>query len=194
MLALMALERHGIKPDQGPAVVTGAAGGVGSVAVALLANAGFRVEAVTGRAAEADYLKHLGASVVVDRAELAGPAKPLAKERWAACIDAVGGNMLANVISMLSYRGAVAACGNAGGMDLATSVAPFILRGAALLGIDSSKAPKAQRMTAWDRLARDFDRKKLAAMTTEMPFDAIENAAYDIVAGKVRGRLVVKID
>jgi acrylyl-CoA reductase (NADPH) len=193
MLALMALQRHGITPDHGPAVVTGAAGGVGSVAVALLAKAGFRVEAVTGRPNEAGYLTDLGASAIVDRADLSAPAKPLAKERWAASIDAVGGNVLCNVISMLSYRGAVAACGNAGGMDLQTSVAPFILRGVALLGIDSSKAPKAQRIEAWNRLANEIDRGKLAAMTTEMPFDALENAAHDIVAGKVRGRLVVKI-
>jgi acrylyl-CoA reductase (NADPH) len=194
MLALMALQRHGIKPAGGPVVVTGAAGGVGSVAVALLAGAGFRVEAVTGREHEADYLKSLGASAIVDRAELSGPAKPLAKERWAAGIDAAGGVVLANVISMIGYQGAVAACGNAAGMELMTSVAPFILRGVSLLGIESTKAPKAKRIEAWNRLAKELDRKKLAAITTEMPFEAVENAAYDIVAGKVRGRLVVKID
>jgi acrylyl-CoA reductase (NADPH) len=194
MLALMALQHQGIKPAQGPVVVTGAAGGVGSVAVALLAGAGFKVEAVTGREHEADYLKSLGAAVIVDRAELSGPAKLLAKERWAAGVDVVGGSVLANVISMTGLRGAVVACGNAAGMELATSMAPFILRGVSLLGIDSTKAPKPERITAWNRLAAELDRKKLAAITTEMPFDSVENAAYDIVAGKVRGRLVVKID
>jgi acrylyl-CoA reductase (NADPH) len=194
MLSLMALQRHGISPSQGRAVVTGAAGGLGSVAVTLLAGAGFSVDAVTGRvASESAYLTSLGASAVVDRAELTGPAKPLAKERWIAGIDAVGGHVLANMLSMTAYHGAVAACGNAGGMDLPTSVAPFILRGIALLGIDSSKAPKALRIEAWNRLANELDRKRLAAMTTVMPFDGLENAAHDIVEGKVRGRLVVEI-
>jgi acrylyl-CoA reductase (NADPH) len=193
MLSLMALEKHGVTPASGPAVVTGAAGGVGSVAIALLAARGFTVEAVTGRASEADYLKSLGARAIIDRSELTGPVKALGKERWSCGIDAVGGTVLANVISMISYRGAVAACGNAGGMDLPTSVAPFILRGVALLGIDSSKAPKAQRIEAWNRLAKELDRKKLAAMTQTIAFDDLPKAARDIVEGKVRGRLVVEI-
>ena len=166
MLCIMALERHGTLPAKGPLVVTGAAGGVGSMAIALLAPTGASIAAVTGRVAEADYLKGLGATEIVDRAELAGPAKPLAKERWAGAIDAVGGAVLANVISMTSYGGAVAACGNAGGMELPTSVAPFILRGVALLGVDSGRAAKPLRIEAWQRIARDLDRKKLAAMTT----------------------------
>jgi len=193
MLCIMALERHGTLPAKGPLVVTGAAGGVGSMAIALLAPTGASIAAVTGRAAEADYLKGLGASEIVDRTELTGPAKPLAKERWAGAIDAVGGAVLANVISMTSYGGAVAACGNAGGMELATSVAPFILRGVALLGVDSGRAAKPLRIEAWRRIARDLDRKKLAAMTTTIGFDGIEAAARDIVAGKVRGRIVVEI-
>jgi acrylyl-CoA reductase (NADPH) len=193
MLCLMALEKAGMTPERGPAVVTGAAGGVGSIAIALLAARGFTVEAVTGRPDEAAYLKGLGASAIVDRAELTVPVKALARERWACAVDAVGGVVLANVISMLSYRGAVAACGNAAGMDLPTSVAPFILRGVSLLGIDSSKAPKAQRIEAWDRLAKELDRKKLAAMTEMIAFEDLPKAARDIIAGKVRGRLVVEI-
>ena len=193
MLALIALEAHGVKPSSGPVVVTGAAGGLGSFAVPLLADAGYTVHAVTGRAHEHDYLRGLGAGEIIDRAELAGPAKPLAKERWAGAIDAVGGTMLANIISMIGYHGAVAACGNAGGMELPTSVAPFILRGISLLGIDSVRQPKAVRIAAWDRLAKDLDPKKLAAMTTRIPFSGIVNAAHDIMAGKVRGRLVVDI-
>ena len=193
MLAVMALEEHGLAFDTGPVVVTGAAGGVGSIAVSLLSRLGYQVIAVTGRASEHDYLMGLGAGEIIDRAELSGPPKLLGKERWAGGIDAVGGNVLANVLSMTRSRGAVAACGNASGMELATSVAPFILRGVALIGIDSVYAEKARRLTAWSRLARDLDRDKLAAMTTLMPFDGLRNAAYDIVQGKVRGRLVVEI-
>jgi acrylyl-CoA reductase (NADPH) len=193
MLALIALERHGVKPGRGPVVVTGAAGGVGSFAVTLLAGAGYPVHAVTGRPHEHDYLRGLGASEIVERNELTQPAKPLAKERWTAGVDAVGGTVLANVLSMTAYHGAVAACGNAGGMDLPTSVAPFILRGVSLLGIDSVRQPKEVRIEAWDRLSKDLDREKLAAMTTRLPFSGIINAAHDIVAGKVRGRLVVEI-
>jgi acrylyl-CoA reductase (NADPH) len=193
-LALIALERHGLKPETGPVVVTGAAGGVGSFAVTLLADAGYKVHAVTGRPHEHDYLKSLGAAEIIHRAELTQPPKSLARERWAGAIDAVGGTVLANVISMIAYHGAVAACGNAGGMELPTSVAPFILRGVSLLGIDSVRQPKAVRIEAWDRLARSLDRAKLAAMTTRLPFSGIVNAAHDIVAGKVRGRLVVEID
>jgi acrylyl-CoA reductase (NADPH) len=193
MLAVMALERHGITPVRGPVVVTGAAGGVGSMATALLAGLGYAVHAVTGRPNEHDYLRSLGAAVIVDRAELSSPPKLLAKERWAAGIDAAGGIILANLIAATSAEGAIAACGNAAGMELATSVAPFILRGVSLLGINSVYAPKPLRLEAWKRLAADLDRAKLAAMTTAMDFHAIENAAHDIVAGKVRGRLVVEI-
>ena len=194
MLALLALERAGLTPDRGPVVVTGAAGGVGSVAIALLAHAGFTVEAVTGRASEADYLKDLGATTIVPREELTGAPKLLGKERWAGGIDSVGSTMLANVLSMTMAEGVVAACGNAAGMDLPTSVAPFILRGVSLIGINSVTVPKAIRIAAWQRLASDLDRGKLAAMTKTIGFDEIVPAAHDIVDGKVRGRIVVKID
>lgn len=193
MLAVMALERYGIAPADGPVIVTGAAGGVGSMAIPLLADLGYTVEAATGRVEEADYLKDLGATVIVGRDELGAPPKLLGKERWAAGVDAVGSTILANVISMTKRRGAVAVCGNAAGMDLPTSVAPFILRGVSLLGIDSVMAPKAERVAAWDRLARDLDRDKLTAMATTIGFDDIIDAASAIVDGKVRGRLVVDI-
>ncbi|MEP2744550.1 MAG: MDR family oxidoreductase [Bauldia litoralis] len=194
MLAVMALERQGVAAGSGPIVVTGAAGGVGSVAVSLLSRLGHEVIAVTGRAHEHDYLRGLGASDILDRAELSAPPKLLGKERWAGAIDAVGGNTLANVLAMTRRGGAVAACGNAGGMDLPTSVAPFILRGVSLIGIDSVYQPKPRRIEAWSRLARDLDRDKLAAITTTLPFSGLVNAAHDILAGKVRGRLVVEID
>jgi acrylyl-CoA reductase (NADPH) len=193
MLALIALERHGLSPGGGSVIVTGATGGLGSFAVALLADRGFKVAAATGRSAEADYLRRLGAAEIVERAELSAAPRLLGKERWAGGVDAVGGVVLANLISMTTTGGAIAACGNAGGMELNTSVAPFILRGVSLLGIDSVRAPKAVRNEAWRRLANELDRKKLAAVTTAIPFDAIENAARDIVEGKVRGRLVVEI-
>ena len=193
MLAVMALERHGIVPDRGPVVVTGAAGGVGSVAISLLAKLGYHVIASTGRTQEADYLKGLGAAEIIDRAELAGPAKPLARERWAGGIDAVGSHTLANLLSMTRYGGAVAACGLAGGMDLPTSVAPFILRAVSLLGIDSVMAPKPLRREAWSRLARDLDKDKLAAITSTVGFERVPETARDILDGKVRGRVVVTI-
>ncbi|HEX8165283.1 MAG TPA: MDR family oxidoreductase [Beijerinckiaceae bacterium] len=193
MLAVLALERHGLSPAAGPAVVTGAAGGVGSVAISLLSKAGWHVVASTGRPQEADYLKGLGAAEIVDRNELSGPAKPLARERWAAGIDSVGSATLANLLSMTKYRGAVAACGLAGGMDLPTFVAPFILRGVSLLGIDSVMAPKALRLEAWSRLARDLDPRKLAAMTTTIGLDRVIETGRDILDGKVRGRVVVEI-
>jgi acrylyl-CoA reductase (NADPH) len=193
MLAVMALERHGLTPASGPVVVTGAAGGVGSVAVAILSKRGFQVTAATGRREEADYLKNLGAHEIIERAELAGPAKPLAKERWAGGIDAVGSTTLANVLSMTRYGGAVAACGLAAGMDLPTSVAPFILRGIALLGIDSVMRPKADRELAWQRLGADLDRGKLADMTSEIGLGEVIDAARTIVEGRVRGRVAVKI-
>jgi len=193
MLAVIALERHGIKPDQGPAIVTGAAGGVGSVAIALLAKQGFHVIAATGRAEEADYLKSLGAAEIIDRAELAEPAKPLGKERWAAGVDSAGSHTLANLLSMTKYGGAIAACGLAQGLDLPASVAPFILRGILLFGIDSVQCPQARRREAWNRLATDLDRKKLAAMTTELPLAEVISVAPKILAGKVRGRTLVRV-
>ncbi len=193
MLALLALERYGCTPADGPILVTGASGGVGSMSIALLAKAGWHVVASTGRPAESAYLKDLGAAEIVDRTELSGPGKPLAKERWAAGIDSVGSTTLANLLSHTHYGGAVAACGLAGGMDLPTSVAPFILRNVALLGIDSVRAQKALRLQAWDRIARDLDRDKLAAMSTTIPLADVISAGADILAGKVRGRLVVEI-
>jgi len=193
MLAVLALERHGLTPEDGPVVVTGAAGGVGSVAIAILAERGFQVTASTGRPAEADYLKKLGASEIIERQELAGPAKPLAKERWAGGIDTVGATTLANVLSMTRYGGVVAACGLAGGMELPTSVAPFILRSVSLLGIDSVMRPIADRQQAWRRLESDLDRGKLASMTTEIGLADVFAAARNIVEGRVRGRIVVKI-
>jgi acrylyl-CoA reductase (NADPH) len=193
MLAVMALEKHGLTPASGPVAVTGAAGGVGSVAIAILAKRGFTVHAVTGRPEEAAYLKGLGAAEIVERKELAGPAKPLAKERWAGAIDAVGSTTLANLLSMTRYGGAVAACGLAAGMDLPGSVAPFILRGVCLYGIDSVMCPLERRKEAWKRLETDLDRQKLAAMVTEIGLSDLPEAAASIVAGQVRGRIVVKI-
>jgi acrylyl-CoA reductase (NADPH) len=193
MLCVMALDRHGVTPDRGPAIVTGASGGVGSVAVALLARGGWHVIASTGRVQESDYLKSLGAAEILDRAELSGPARPLGKERWAAGVDSVGSHTLANVLSMTRYGGAVAACGLASGMDLPTSVAPFILRGVSLLGVDSVMAPKSLRLEAWKRLARDLDLDKLAAMTSTIPLEKVIEAGPEILAGKVRGRIVVEV-
>jgi acrylyl-CoA reductase (NADPH) len=193
MLAVMALERHGVTPSSGPIAVTGAAGGVGSVAIAVLSKRGFAVHAVTGRPQEADYLKGLGATEIVERKELAGPAKPLAKERWAGAIDAVGSTTLANLLSMTRYGGAVAACGLAGGMDLPGSVAPFILRGVCLYGIDSVMCPPDRRKEAWKRLETDLDRQKLATMAREIGLSDVFGAASEIVSGAVRGRIVVKI-
>jgi acrylyl-CoA reductase (NADPH) len=193
MLAVMALERHDVTPMSGSVIVTGAAGGVGSVAVAILAKRGFQVTASTGRPEEADYLKKLGASEIIERKELAAPAKPLAKERWAGGIDTVGSTTLANVLSMTRYRGAVAACGLAGGMDLPSSVAPFILRGVSLVGIDSVMCPITERREAWRRLASDLERGKLAAMTSEIGLAEVIGAGRNIVEGRVRGRIVVNI-
>jgi acrylyl-CoA reductase (NADPH) len=193
MLAVMALERHGLTPDRGPIAVTGAAGGVGSVAVAVLAKQGFTVHAVTGRPQEAGYLKDLGAAEIVDRQELAGAARPLNKERWAGGIDVAGSTPLANLLSMIRYGGAVAACGLAAGMDLPTSVAPFILRGVCLYGIDSVMCPLGKRKEAWKRLASDLDRQKLASMTSEIALSEVPSAGAAILKGEVRGRIVVKI-
>jgi len=193
MLAVMALERHGLTPDRGPVLVTGAAGGVGSVAVAILAKLGFQVTASTGRMTEAAYLKDIGAAEVIDRQELSGQVRPLAKERWAGAIDSVGSVTLANVLSMTKYAGAVAACGLAGGMDLPSSVAPFILRGVSLLGIDSVQCPQVLRAAAWRRLDSDLDRGKLQRMTSQIGLADVAEAAGRILQGQVRGRIVVKI-
>ncbi len=191
MLSVMALERHGIVPQRGPVIVTGAAGGVGSVAVAILSKLGYHVIASTGRPSEVAYLRDLGAAEIIARDELTDPAKPLAKERWAGGVDAVGSTTLANVLSMTAYGGAVAACGLAGGMDLPSSVAPFILRGVSLLGIDSVMAPKEVRIEAWQRIGRALALAKLKALSTTIGFDDIIAAATDIVEGKIRGRVVV---
>lgn len=193
MLALLALEKHGLCPADGAAIVTGASGGVGSVAVALLAQAGWRVIASTGRPHEAAYLAGLGAADVIERGELATPARALAKERWAAGIDSVGSHTLATVLSMTRYGGAIAACGLAGGMDLPASVAPFILRGISLLGIDSVACSTPLRHTAWARLAGDLDRDRLASITTTIPFKNLPEVAPEILEGRVRGRIVVEI-
>jgi acrylyl-CoA reductase (NADPH) len=193
MLSVLALEKHGLTPESGPVVVTGAAGGVGSVATAVLSKLGYHVIASTGRMSEADYLKGLGASEVIDRNELSAPAKPLAKERWAGGIDSVGSTTLANLLSMTRYGGAIAACGLAAGMDLPSSVAPFILRGVCLLGIDSVMCPLPQRNLAWSRLASDLDQGKLADITHEIGMDQVIAAGAKILAGQVRGRIVVKI-
>ncbi|WP_436642973.1 acrylyl-CoA reductase (NADPH) [Microbaculum sp. FT89] len=193
MLCVLALERQGVTPDKGPIVVTGAAGGVGSVAVSILSKLGYEVVASTGRPQEAEYLKGLGASEIIPRDELSGDPRPLSKERFAGGVDAVGSKTLANVLSMTRYGGSVAACGLAGGMDLPTSVAPFILRGVSLIGVDSVMAPKARRVEAYDRLVRDLDHAKIAAMTTTIGLDGVQAAAADILAGKIRGRVVVKI-
>lgn len=193
MLAVLALEKHGLSPKSGPVVVTGAAGGVGSVAIAVLSKLGYHVIASTGRASEADYLKQLGAAEVIDRNELSAPAKPLAKERWAGGVDSVGSTTLANLLSMTKYGGAIAACGLAAGMDLPSSVAPFILRGVCLLGIDSVMCPIEPRKAAWQRLASDLDRTKLSEITKEISLDEVSEWGAKILAGQVRGRIVVKI-
>jgi acrylyl-CoA reductase (NADPH) len=194
MLCVQALERHGVTPEQGEVLVTGASGGVGSVAIALLAKRGFRVVASTGKLAESDYLMRLGASEVIDRATLSAPGKPLARERWAGVVDSVGSHTLANACAATKYGGAVAACGLAGGMDFPASVAPFILRGVTLYGIDSVMAPKAKRIAAWNALAADLDPAKLDAMTHEIGLADALAAGADILAGKVRGRLVVDVN
>ncbi|HMM13190.1 MAG TPA: MDR family oxidoreductase [Parvibaculum sp.] len=193
MLCVMALEFHGVTPDKGDVLVTGAAGGVGSVAIALLAKLGYRVIASTGRASEADYLKGLGAADIIDRNELSGPARPLGKERWAGAVDAVGSHTLANVLSMTRYGGTVAACGLAQGMDLPGSVAPFILRGVTLAGIDSVMAPRAKRVEAWSRLAKDLDLAALDRMTSRATLGDVPALGEEIIAGRVRGRVVVDV-
>lgn len=193
MLSVLALEDHGVTPDKGPVLVTGAAGGVGSVAVVLLSKLGYRVIASTGRPQESDYLRALGANEIIPRQELAEPARPLATERWAGAIDVAGSHTLANVLSMTEYGGCVAATGLAQGMDLTTSVAPFILRGITLAGIDSVMAPKEKRVRAWERLAADLDAKKLAELTVTRPLSDVLTLAPEILAGKVRGRVVLVV-
>jgi acrylyl-CoA reductase (NADPH) len=193
MLSVVALEKHGLTPTSGPVVVTGAAGGVGSVATAVLSKLGYHVIASTGRMSETDYLKGLGAAEVIERNELSGPAKPLAKERWAGGVDSVGSTTLANLLSMTKYGGAIAACGLAAGMDLPSSVAPFILRGVCLLGIESVMCPIERRKVAWSRLASDLDLEKLADITHEIDLDEVISYGVKILAGEVRGRIVVKI-
>jgi acrylyl-CoA reductase (NADPH) len=191
MLCVLALERHGLRPGDGEVLVTGATGGVGSIAVAILSALGHRVVAATGKSAEVPYLRTLGAADVIDRAGLAAPGKPLQKERWAGVVDAVGSHTLANACAQTRYGGAVAACGLAQGLDLPASVAPFILRGVSLLGIDSVMAPLARREEAWARLARDLDPARLEAMTAEVPLVAAAGEAQRLLAGQVRGRIVV---
>ena len=194
MLCVMALERHGVTPANGEVLVTGANGGVGSVAVALLAKLGYTVVASTGRPQEADYLKALGAAEIIDRAQLSAPGKPLAKERWAGAVDTVGSHTLANVCASMKYRGAVAACGLAQGMDFPSSVAPFILRGVTLAGVDSVMAPRAERLEAWRRLAQDLDVARLELMTHEIGLGEAVATAAALLEGKVRGRVVVDVN
>lgn len=193
MLCVLALERHGVKPGDGEVLVTGATGGVGSVATALLAKLGYRVTAATGKLAEAEYLTRLGASAVIDRAELNAPGKPVQKERWAAVVDAVGSHTLANALAQMRYGGVVAACGLAQGADLPATVLPFILRGVTLVGIDSVMAPIAARRHAWERLALDLDPVKLAAITEVVPLAEAVAKAHALMAGQVRGRVVVSV-
>ncbi len=193
MLCVMALQKHGVQPADGEILVTGANGGVGSVAIALLSRLGYHVVASTGRLAESDYLRALGASTVLDRAELSAPGKPLARERWAGVVDSVGSHTLANACSATKYGGAVAACGLAGGMDFPASVAPFILRGVTLYGIDSVMAPKDVREAAWQRLAQDLDLSKMEAITSEIDLDHAIAKASELLDGQVRGRVVVRV-
>jgi len=193
MLAVLALEDAGVKPSGGPVLVTGASGGVGSIAIALLAKLGYGVIASTGRTEQESYLKQLGATEIIHRGELGGEPKALAKERWAGAIDSVGSRTLANVLGSTKYGGAVAACGLAQGMDLPASVAPFILRGVSLLGINSVYTNIGRRRQAWERLARDLEGGKLRMMTKSIRLEDVPHAAEDILAGRVRGRLVVEI-
>ncbi|MBI2242030.1 MAG: oxidoreductase [Magnetospirillum gryphiswaldense] len=194
MLCVMALERQGITPEKGEVLVTGAVGGVGSVAVAVLAKLGYCVAASTGRPQEAEYLKSLGAAEIIDRNTLSSPGKPLAKERWAAAVDSVGSHTLANVCAQMRYGGVVAACGLAQGMDLPASVAPFILRGVTLAGVDSVYRPRDQRIEAWKRLAQDLDVSKLDAITSTIGLGQVVETAGRLLAGQVRGRVVVDVN
>lgn len=194
MLCVLELERQGVSPDKGAVVVTGAAGGVGSVAIALLAKLGYDVIASTGRASESDYLKGLGATEIIDRQELSEKGRPLGKQRWAGAVDTVGSTTLANVLAQTNYDGAVTACGLAGGVDLPSTVMPFILRDVTLAGIDSVMAPKDKRVNAWARLAKDLDHSKLEAMTTVISLEGVVEAGASILKGKIRGRTVVDVN
>ncbi len=194
MLCVLALERHGVRPEDGEILVTGAAGGVGSVAVAILAKLGYAVVAATGRPQDADYLKALGAAEVVDRALFASPGKPLGKERWAGAVDVVGSHVLANVCATTKYRGVVAACGLAGGMDFPATVAPFILRGVTLAGVDSVMCPRADRLVAWQRLGSDLDVAKLGQISREVGLAEVIPLAESLLKGEVRGRIVVDVN
>lgn len=194
MLCVMGLQKHGVKPADGEIVVTGAAGGVGSVAVALLAKLGYQVAAVTGRPSEEPYLRQLGAASIMDRKELSEPGKPLGKERWAGAVDVVGSHTLANICAQTKYRGVVTACGLAGGMDFPSTVAPFILRGVTLVGIDSVMCPRDERLTAWQRLASELDIAKLHAMVQEIGLEQSIEVAGQLLQGQVRGRVVVDVN
>ncbi|UFS68047.1 oxidoreductase (plasmid) [Paracoccus denitrificans] len=193
MLCALALERHGVKPDDGDVLVTGATGGVGSFAVKLLAGRGYRVVAATGKASEADYLTGLGAAEILDRAELSAPGKPLGRERWIGAVDAVGGVTLANVCAGTKYGGTVAACGLAESMEFPATVAPFILRGVTLAGIDSVFCPMALRAQAWKALAKEVEARTLEQVATEIALAKVLDRAPDLLAGKVRGRLIVNV-
>ena len=194
MLCVMALERHGVKPSSGEIVVTGAAGGVGSVAIALLSKLGYSVVAVTGRPSDADYLKQLGAAEILERAQFSAPGKPLAKERWAGAVDVVGSYTLANICASAKYRGVVTACGLAAGMDFPATVAPFILRGVTLVGIDSVMCPREDRLEAWRRLGQDLDIEKLGAISAEVPLAEAIPLATKLLNGEIRGRVVVDVN
>ena len=191
MLCVLALEQQGVRPESGDVLVTGAAGGVGSVAVALLAKLGYQVTAMTGRDTEAEYLKGLGALHILDRGEYSQAGRPLTKERWAGAIDVAGSHVLMNVCAAMKYRGVVAACGLAAGMDFPASMAPFILRGVRLIGIDSVMCPKNDRLQAWQRLATDLDPMVLDAVATEIPLDQVQQIVPQFLEGKIRGRLVI---
>lgn len=194
MLCVLALERQGVKPEDGEILVTGAAGGVGSVAISLLSRLGYQVVAATGRPADAEYLKSLGAVDIIERSQLSEPGKPLAKERWAGAVDVVGSHTLANICASTRYRGVVTACGLAGGMDFPSTVAPFILRGVTLVGIDSVMCPREERLQAWQRLARDLDISKLEAISQEVGLSEAIPMAEKLLKGEVRGRLVVDVN
>jgi acrylyl-CoA reductase (NADPH) len=195
MLCVLALEKHGVSPDKGEVLVTGATGGVGSFAVAILKKLGYTVAASTGRPEESDYLKALGATEIVDRSYLSAPGKPLGKERWAGAVDSVGSHTLANVCANMRYRGVVAACGLAQGMDFPSTVAPFILRGVTLVGIDSARCPIPERREAWQRLVRDLDRSKLdSIVSAEIGLGESVEQAGKLLAGKVKGRIVVDVN
>lgn len=194
MLCVLELERQGVTADKGSVLVTGAAGGVGSVAIALLAKLGYDVIASTGRTSESAYLEYLGAAEIIDRSELSGEGRPLGKQRWAGAVDTVGSTTLANILAQTRYDGAVAACGLAGGSDLPATVMPFILRDVTLAGIDSVMAPKDNRTRAWTRLATDLDLSKLDAMTTTVPLDDAAQVCRNIVEGKIRGRTVIDVN